>query len=261
VLPGHGKSVSENIRSRLAGPGGVTRENSAVKGSLFSQDFEFTLEPFEVLFQMVWIFFCHNDQVFQSHNGLIGLPRRPGRAFSLLLIVRAQCNTWESQAHFWVDPQEIRENFVSVKQLFSLERKNPAKLALEARKPSTLKLYATWQTRDVGEWEIVSMRKSKEALASSLARLHKTAELVRLSRALLNHTAVESKRMWYSESLNLRVNLTLKCTICGQPVALETAHTDANGKALHEECYVAEVICWLLLVHGSRVQLTRPVVK
>jgi hypothetical protein len=31
------------------------------------------------------------------------------------------------------------------------------------------------------------------------------------------------------------------CALCNQRVELETAKTDENGKAVHEECYVAYV--------------------
>ena len=30
----------------------------------------------------------------------------------------------------------------------------------------------------------------------------------------------------------------INCSICGKPVDLETAKTDDDGKAVHEECYV-----------------------
>lgn len=30
----------------------------------------------------------------------------------------------------------------------------------------------------------------------------------------------------------------LRCTICSQPVPVETAKTDSYGKAIHEECYM-----------------------
>ena len=30
----------------------------------------------------------------------------------------------------------------------------------------------------------------------------------------------------------------MKCSICHQPVALETANTDEAGQAVHEECYL-----------------------
>ena len=33
----------------------------------------------------------------------------------------------------------------------------------------------------------------------------------------------------------------LRCTICSQPVPVETAKTDANGRAIHEECYLMSV--------------------
>jgi len=29
----------------------------------------------------------------------------------------------------------------------------------------------------------------------------------------------------------------INCIICNKPVTLETSKTDANGKAVHEECY------------------------
>ena len=32
-----------------------------------------------------------------------------------------------------------------------------------------------------------------------------------------------------------------KCSICNKPVELETAKTDENGKAVHEDCYAARV--------------------
>ena len=33
----------------------------------------------------------------------------------------------------------------------------------------------------------------------------------------------------------------LRCTLCRQPVAVETAKTDGNGQAVHEECYTISV--------------------
>jgi len=33
----------------------------------------------------------------------------------------------------------------------------------------------------------------------------------------------------------------LKCNMCGKPVAVEAAKTDARGQAIHEECCVASV--------------------
>jgi len=33
----------------------------------------------------------------------------------------------------------------------------------------------------------------------------------------------------------------LACRICGKPTPLEAAKTDADGKAIHEECYALEV--------------------
>lgn len=35
--------------------------------------------------------------------------------------------------------------------------------------------------------------------------------------------------------------LLLLCRICGKPVAVETAKTDGDGKAIHEDCYVLKV--------------------
>ncbi len=34
------------------------------------------------------------------------------------------------------------------------------------------------------------------------------------------------------------VTLPITCTICHQPVELETSKTDECGHAIHEECYV-----------------------
>jgi hypothetical protein len=33
-----------------------------------------------------------------------------------------------------------------------------------------------------------------------------------------------------------------KCSICNEPVELETAKTDQDGKAVHEECYVSRIM-------------------
>ena len=38
--------------------------------------------------------------------------------------------------------------------------------------------------------------------------------------------------------MNHRGKPLLKCSICNEPVALETTKTDEAGKAVHEECYV-----------------------
>ena len=32
------------------------------------------------------------------------------------------------------------------------------------------------------------------------------------------------------------------CPLCSEHVELESANTDANGKAVHEDCYVAHII-------------------
>ena len=34
---------------------------------------------------------------------------------------------------------------------------------------------------------------------------------------------------------------TLICRICGKPLAIESAKTDAEGKAVHEACYVGRL--------------------
>jgi len=31
------------------------------------------------------------------------------------------------------------------------------------------------------------------------------------------------------------------CSLCNEPVELETAKTDAHGNAVHEECYTLEI--------------------
>ncbi|HTS36974.1 MAG TPA: hypothetical protein VMH04_14975 [Candidatus Solibacter sp.] len=33
----------------------------------------------------------------------------------------------------------------------------------------------------------------------------------------------------------------LSCRICGKPLAINAAKTDADGKAIHEDCYVLKV--------------------
>lgn len=33
----------------------------------------------------------------------------------------------------------------------------------------------------------------------------------------------------------------LTCSLCGQHIELETANTDENGQAVHEDCYVAYI--------------------
>lgn len=32
------------------------------------------------------------------------------------------------------------------------------------------------------------------------------------------------------------------CSICGEPVNLQTAKSDGDGKAVHEECYVQKIL-------------------
>lgn len=32
------------------------------------------------------------------------------------------------------------------------------------------------------------------------------------------------------------------CSICGEPVNLQTAASDEDGKAVHEECYVQKIL-------------------
>jgi hypothetical protein len=34
----------------------------------------------------------------------------------------------------------------------------------------------------------------------------------------------------------------LVCAICREPVSLETAKTDDDGKGVHEECYVQKIV-------------------
>ena len=33
----------------------------------------------------------------------------------------------------------------------------------------------------------------------------------------------------------------LNCVICGNPASVEDAKTDANGKAVHQECFIASL--------------------
>jgi hypothetical protein len=33
-----------------------------------------------------------------------------------------------------------------------------------------------------------------------------------------------------------------RCSICNEPVKLETAKTDEDGKAVHEDCYVGRIM-------------------
>ena len=40
------------------------------------------------------------------------------------------------------------------------------------------------------------------------------------------------------------------CSICKEPVRLETAKTDENGQAVHEDCYVVHLMA--LLQSGGR---------
>lgn len=35
------------------------------------------------------------------------------------------------------------------------------------------------------------------------------------------------------------------CSICKQPIRLETAKTDENGKAVHEDCYLQHLMAML----------------
>lgn len=44
----------------------------------------------------------------------------------------------------------------------------------------------------------------------------------------------QEARAQFSRSLHN----VLSCSICRQPVPLETAKTDGNGRAIHEECYI-----------------------
>jgi hypothetical protein len=52
--------------------------------------------------------------------------------------------------------------------------------------------------------------------------------------ATLEGQAVESL-------LHGRFSPTLQCSICRKPVPVETAKTDGDGKAVHEECYIVRL--------------------
>lgn len=38
-----------------------------------------------------------------------------------------------------------------------------------------------------------------------------------------------------------RPRYSVHCSVCGKPLAVETAKTDGNGQAVHEECYLASI--------------------
>ena len=42
--------------------------------------------------------------------------------------------------------------------------------------------------------------------------------------------------------LNTNNEAQLNCFLCNEPVDLHTAKTDANGKAVHAECYTMKMI-------------------
>ena len=52
---------------------------------------------------------------------------------------------------------------------------------------------------------------------------------------------------WNKSSLLEKLPL---CPICNTPVALESAKTDENGKATHEDCYLLKI--------GLKTGTTRP---
>jgi len=58
---------------------------------------------------------------------------------------------------------------------------------------------------------------------------------------------VKAMLVHFPESLELRppvsasLHHVLRCTICHEPVPVETAKTDSYGKAIHEECYMLSV--------------------
>jgi hypothetical protein len=46
-----------------------------------------------------------------------------------------------------------------------------------------------------------------------------------------------------NESVNVKATLhstrpILQCRICSEPIPIETAKTDGDGQAIHEECYI-----------------------
>ena len=146
---------------------------------------------------------------------------------------------------------------------------------------------------NIGNLPLTSMlQSSARALARSVSRLKRTAELLRGSQALLNHPSapatgragthdrkltrfrtekqnkgngahwhpirndgdaslirvpfIGALQMNYSYSTahhpaRERELLPLPCEICGKQVSLESANTDGDGKAVHEDCYLNEV--------------------
>ncbi len=40
----------------------------------------------------------------------------------------------------------------------------------------------------------------------------------------------------------MREKITVNCSMCGKPVALEECKSDDHGHPVHEDCYVAEVV-------------------
>ena len=44
-----------------------------------------------------------------------------------------------------------------------------------------------------------------------------------------------------SEKIPAAETSALSCRICGKPVSIETAKTDSDGVAIHEECYALKV--------------------
>ena len=53
----------------------------------------------------------------------------------------------------------------------------------------------------------------------------------------------------------------LRCPLCNEPVALETAKTDENGKAIHEECYALKTLLKQEAKPVAAVRAWREIVK
>jgi hypothetical protein len=53
-----------------------------------------------------------------------------------------------------------------------------------------------------------------------------------------------------------RCNVEYLCPICDKPVILETAKTDDDGRAVHEECYL-DVITGKILAQAKKPPASR----
>jgi hypothetical protein len=51
-----------------------------------------------------------------------------------------------------------------------------------------------------------------------------------------------AKRVEFRESHKHRPHHVVTCTLCKRPVNLQECKTDERGMAVHEECYVANVV-------------------